>query len=92
MDIESIAHYFLYCLAYITEKRTLLSTIANIENLLELSEPVLIKTILFGSNSFNTNANTNVLNATIDYVLSIKRFEEPFFNEVKKFSNKVTNQ
>ena len=92
MDIESIAHYFLYCLAYITEKRTLLSTIANIENLLELSEPVLIKTILFGSNSFNTNANTNVLNATIDYVLSIKRFEEPLFNEVKKFSNKVTNQ
>ena len=62
---------------HITERRTLLSTIENIDNnLLDLCEPVLIKTPLFGSNSFYTNANTNVLNATIEYVLSTKRFEE----------------
>ena len=61
---------------HITERRTLLSTIENIDNnLLDLYEPVLIKTP-FGSNSFDTNANTNVLNATIEYVLSTKRFEE----------------
>ena len=60
--------------------RTLLSTIENIENnLLDLSEPVLIKTLLFGSNSFDTNANTNALNATIEYVLATRRFEEPLF-------------
>ena len=81
VDTESIAHYFLHCPTHITEKRTLLSTISNIKNnLLDLSEPVLIKTVLFESNSFNTNANTNVLNATIEYVLSIKRFEEPLFH------------
>ena len=34
---------------------------------------------LFGSNLFDSNANTNVLNATIEYVLSTKRFEEPLF-------------
>ena len=39
----------------------------------------MIKTLLFGCNSFDTNANTNVLNATIEYVLSSKRFEEPLF-------------
>ena len=38
-----------------------------------------MKTLLFGSNSFDTNANTNVLNATIEYVLSTQRFEEPLF-------------
>ena len=61
-DIELTQYYLLHC---ITERHTLLSTIENVNsNLLDLSEPVLIKTLLFGSNSFDTNANTNVLNAT----------------------------
>ena len=80
LDIESTAHFLLHCPMYITERHTLLSTIKNIDNnLLHLCEPVLIRTLLFGSNSFDTNANTNVLNATIEYVLSTKRFEEPLF-------------
>ena len=62
---------------YITERHTLLSTTENIcNNLLDLSETILVKTLLFGSNSFDTNTNTNVLNATIEYVLSTKIFEE----------------
>ena len=80
MDIESTAHYLLHCPTYITERCTLLSTIENIDNnLLDLCEPVLIKTLLFGSNSFDSNANTNVLNATTEYVLSTKRCDEPLF-------------
>ena len=80
LDIESTGHYLLHCPKYITERRTLLSTIENIDNnLLDVCEPVLIKTLLFGSNLFDSNANTNVLNATIEYVLSTKRFEEPLF-------------
>ena len=74
VDIKTTAHYFLHCSTYIAEKRTLLSTIENIENNLpDLSELVLIKILLFDSNSFDTNANTNLLNATIEYVLSTKR-------------------
>ena len=65
---------------YITERRTLLSTMENIDNnFLGLCELVLIKTLLFGSNSFDANANTNVVSATIEYVLSTKRFEEALF-------------
>ena len=65
---------------YITERHTLLSTIENIDNsLLDPCEPVLIKTLLFDSNSFDTNANTNVLNAAIEYVLSTELFEELLF-------------
>ena len=80
LDIESTVHFLLHCPTHITERRTLLSAIENIDNnLLDLCEPVLIKTLLFGSNSFDTNPNTNVLNATIEYVLSTKRFEEPLF-------------
>ena len=91
VDIKSTVHYFLHCPTHITERRTLLSSIENIENnLLDLSESILIKTLFFGSNSFNINTNTKVVNATIEYVLSTKRFR--FFNDVKKFSNKVMNQ
>ena len=57
-----------------------MNTVENIDNnLLDFSEPVLIKTVLFDSNSFDTNANTNVLDKTIEYVLSTKRLEEPLF-------------
>ena len=57
-----------------------MDTIENIDNnLLDLCEPVMIRTLLFGSNSFDTDANTNVLNATIEYILSTKRFDEPLF-------------
>ena len=80
LDNESTAHFLLHCPTYIIERRTLLCTLVNIDNnLLDLCEPVLIRTLLFGSNSFDTNANTNVLNATIEYILSTKRFDEPLF-------------
>ena len=80
LDIEPNVHFLLHCPIYTTERRTLLSTIENTDsNLLDLCEPVLIRTLLFGSNSFDTNANTNVLNATIEYILSTKRFDEPLF-------------
>ena len=80
LGIESTAHYLLHCPTYITERGTLLSTIENIDNnFLDLSEPVLIKTLSFGSNSFDSNADSNVLNATIEYVLCTKRFEETLF-------------
>ena len=58
LDIELTTHYLLHCPTYITERRTPLSTIENIGNsLLDLCEPVLIKTLCFGSNSWDTNAN-----------------------------------
>ena len=93
MDIESIAHCLLHCPTYITESRTLLSTIENIDNnVLNFCEPVSIKTLLFGSNSDDSNAHINVLNATIEYALSTKSLKNRFFNENMKFLNKVMNQ
>ena len=80
VDIESTAHYLLHCPTYITERRTLLSTIENsVNNLPDLCEPVLIKTLLFGSNSCDTDANKNVLNATIENIIYTKRFDELLF-------------
>ena len=75
---QTIAIYL--CPVYTTERRTLLSTLENIDNnLLDLCEPVLIRTLLFVSNSLDTDANTDVLNATIEYIVSTKRLDEPLF-------------
>ena len=66
-------HFLLHCPTYITERRTLLSIIENIDNnLLDLCEPVLIRTLLFGSNSFDANAYINVVNATIEISFLLK--------------------
>ena len=80
LDVESTAHHLFHCPTYITERRTLLSTIENIDNnLLDLSEHGLIKPLLFGSNSFDTNVNKIVLDAAIEHVLSTKGFEKLLF-------------
>ena len=60
---------------YNDERHTLLSTIKNIDCIDE-TETVLIKTLLFGNCSVNAHANTQILNATINYVLTTERFDE----------------
>ena len=93
LNIESTAHYLLHCLTYIIERRSVLSTIENIDNnVLNFSEPVSIKTLLFGSNSDDSNANINVLSSTIEYALCTKSLKNRFFNENKKSLHKVMNQ
>ena len=63
-----------------TESYTLLRTIENIDNNhLILPEPNFIKTLLFVSSSFDTNGCANVLDPTIEYVLSTERLEETRF-------------
>ena len=74
-------------------KRTLRSIIWNIDgNIQDLSEPASIKTLLFGSYSFDANTNINALNAIIHCVLSSKRFEESLFEWSQEFASKVADQ
>ena len=62
------------------ERRTLLSTIGNINyKLLENTDSNLTQTLLFGNTSFDITDNTNILNATINFVLLTKRFDKPLF-------------
>ena len=43
------------------------------------TEFVLTQTLLFDNLSFDSNKNLEILNATIDYILSTKRFDEALF-------------
>ena len=80
-------------LTYITERRTLLSTIENIDNnLLDLCEPVLIRALLFGSNLFEQMLIQMFSMQLLNISFLLKDLMNRFFNENRKFSNKVMNR
>ena len=79
-DIESTNHFLLHCPNLSTERNTFLSKIKNIDNnILQQNDNSICKTLLFGNPAYNDLTNTNILNATIDYILTSKRFDESLF-------------
>ena len=84
-DVESTFHYILRCPMYNNERHTLLSTIKNIDcRLLDVTETVLIKTLLFGNCFVDADTNTQIVNAPVEYILTTKRFDESLFHSLKK--------
>ena len=80
LDVESAIHYFLHCPQFTIEIHTLLNTISQIDNkLLDSDESNLIQHLLFGDPSKDTETNTEILNATVNYVLTAKRYDERLF-------------
>ena len=80
LDVESTIHYFLHCPQFTIERHTLLNTISQIDNkLLDSNESNLIQHLLFGDPSKDTETNTEILNAAVNYVLTTKRFDELLF-------------
>ena len=79
-EAESTSHFLLHCPIYINDRSSLLSTIRNIDcKLLEITDFSLTQTLLYGNPSFDINTNSLILNATIDFILSNKRFEKALF-------------
>ena len=66
--------------AKLLQKHTLLNTISQTDNkLLNSNESNLIQHLLFGDPSKDTETNTEILNATVNYFLTTKRFDERLF-------------
>ena len=79
-SIKSTSHFLLHCPIFHDNRNTLLSTLDNSDSkTLESSDSYVTQTLLFGCTSFDSDTNTLVLDATIDYILSTERFEEPLF-------------
>ena len=49
-------------------------------SVLQQSDSKFTRVLLFGDTSFDNNKNTFILDATIDYIISTGRFDEPLFN------------
>ena len=79
LDIESTENFLLHCPQFDNEKRTLLSTIGNINyinyKLLENTDSNLTQTLLFRNTPFDLTDNTKILNTTINFILLTKRFD-----------------
>ena len=79
-DIESTTHFSLHFSFFFNERRTLLSTIRSLDSkLLDSTDYDLTQTLLFGNTSQTSSNNFKIVNASIDYILSRKRFDKPLF-------------
>ena len=59
-------------------RNTLLSKISDIDSdLITRNDLALIKTLLFGNNSVSQYDNSRILNASIAYIITSKRFDDP---------------
>ena len=59
-------------------KNTLLSEISEITSeLITRNDLALIETLLFGNNSFSQYDNSRTLDATIAFIVTSKRFDDP---------------
>ena len=76
-DMESATHFFLHCPFFINERRTHLSTILSLDSkLLDGTDYDLTQTLLFGNTTQTSSNKFKIINASIDYILSSKRFDE----------------
>ena len=89
-DVESAIHFFLHCPLYSNECCTFLNSLSKIDHkLLDSTDTSLTQILLFGNSSFTTNDNTKIINLTIDFVLSTKRFDGPLLSTVIFFSSLI---
>ena len=77
LNTESTFNYILRCPLFVDERKTFLSNIKSInQKFLEKNDSTLTQTLLFDDPAFSVEINTIILYATIQLVLSTKRFEE----------------
>ena len=69
--------FFLYCPLFTNQRHTLLSTVNDIYgSLTNTNNSIFTHILLFGKTSLDTSANTLILNAAMNYIISTNRFEE----------------
>ena len=79
-DVESTEHFLLHYPQFVNERRTLLSPLDNFNcSLFENTSKVLTQILLFGNTSLSPSDNPKILRATIDFILSTKRFDKQLF-------------
>ena len=79
--LKGIVNYLLHCPIFSGERSIFFNNIRSIdENVLSGSDSRISETLLCGISSFNDTKNLSILNTTIDYIFSTKRFDVPLTN------------
>ena len=80
-DVENTCHFLLQCPNFLSERNTLLNRITNFDsNILNQADATITMTLLFGNSKYSNEINLQILNASIDFILTSKRFDEPLLN------------
>ena len=75
-EIKNSTHYQLHCPTFTNQRLTPLNKIKSIHcSILESSDAVVKKILLFDDNTLRSSCNTFMLNSTIKYIISTQRFE-----------------
>ena len=78
-DIETSCHYLLHRSLYTNERLVPLNVIQGIDNgILELGDSHIIEFLLHWKKFLDISSNTNILNATIDFLVKTKGLTEDF--------------
>ena len=78
--IETTAHFLLHCPNVNTQRQTLFDKIATIDaNILIENENNIVNILLFGKPNSEDRFHKQILNASIEFILSTERFNIPLF-------------
>ena len=81
--VETTIHYLLHCPNFSNERLTLFDKLESIdENIFSKDDSNISKVLPFGDDSFNDTKITSVLTASIEYILSTKRFDIPLYQNL----------
>ena len=70
----------IYMVGKCCKRSSLLNNINEIDStIFNRSDSVVTRILLYGNESFKDEVNLLILNATIDFVLSTNRFDEPLY-------------
>ena len=76
--IETTCQFLLHCPNFINERTLLLIDVSRTtKNVLPSCETAFVKLHLYGDNSFDSATNTLILNASLECIISSKRFGGP---------------
>ena len=75
---KNTCHFHFHCPNFLTERNNFLNKITYIDsNTLNKADGTIIKTLLFGNSKYSNEINLQILNASINLILTSKRFDEP---------------
>ena len=75
---ETTIHSFLHCSNDSIQRKTLFDKISNIKRyLLNQNDSIIVETLVFGSNGLNDEENALIIESTIEYIITTKRFVAP---------------
>ena len=79
-SVQTTVYYLLYCPNIWNERLTFFNKLQSIDaNILIKDDSNISKLLLYGDHSFNDEKNTSILTASIEYIISTKRFDAPLF-------------